>query len=85
MQVVQVVDLGELSLDAVGVRQLLDQHLDVVCPGRQPARPRHLLDTGVRVSEPCGPEITEEDLERELASVTGKGVVSPGHARRLRR
>ncbi len=34
---------------------------------------RLLLDTGVRVSERCGLEITEIDLDRELADVTGKG------------
>ncbi|MGY1663373.1 tyrosine-type recombinase/integrase [Geodermatophilus sp. SYSU D00705] len=31
------------------------------------------LDTGVRVSELCGLEITDVDLDRELAYVTGKG------------
>jgi site-specific recombinase XerD len=34
---------------------------------------RLLLDTGVRVSELCRLEITDVDLERELAYVTGKG------------
>ena len=34
---------------------------------------RLLLDTGVRVSELCGLELTDVDLERELAYVTGKG------------
>ncbi len=33
---------------------------------------RPLLDTGVRVSELCGPELTDVDLDRELAYVTGK-------------
>ena len=34
---------------------------------------RLLLDTGVRVSELCGLELTDVDLDRELAYVTGKG------------
>lgn len=34
---------------------------------------RLLLDTGVRVSELCGLEIPDVDLDRELAYVTGKG------------
>jgi site-specific recombinase XerD len=34
---------------------------------------RVLLDTGVRVSELCGLEMTDADLDRELAYVTGKG------------
>src|SRR5918911_3168022 len=34
---------------------------------------RLLLDTGVRVSELCGLEGTDVDLDRELAYVTGKG------------
>lgn len=34
---------------------------------------RLLLDTGVRVSELCGLELTAVDLDRELAYVTGKG------------
>jgi site-specific recombinase XerD len=34
---------------------------------------RMLLDTGVRVSELCGLELTDVDLDRELAHVTGKG------------
>jgi len=32
-----------------------------------------LLDTGVQVSELCGLELTDVDLDRELAYVTGKG------------
>jgi hypothetical protein len=34
---------------------------------------RLLLDTGVRVSELCGLALTDVDLDRELAYVTGKG------------
>jgi site-specific recombinase XerD len=34
---------------------------------------RLLLDTGVRVSELCGLELADVDLDRELAYVTGKG------------
>ena len=34
---------------------------------------RLLLDTGVRVSELCGLELDDVDLDRELAFVTGKG------------
>src|SRR4051794_41785647 len=34
---------------------------------------RLLLDTGVRVSELCGLALTDIDLDRELAYVTGKG------------
>ncbi len=34
---------------------------------------RLLLDTGVRVSELCGLSLTDVDLDRELAYVTGKG------------
>ena len=34
---------------------------------------RLLLDTGIRVSELCGLDLTDVDLERELAYVTGKG------------
>src|SRR3954453_5271936 len=34
---------------------------------------RLLLDTGVRMSELCGLELTDVDLDRELAYVTGKG------------
>ena len=34
---------------------------------------RLLLDTGGRVSELCGLELTDADLDRELAYVTGKG------------
>ncbi|WP_369253091.1 tyrosine-type recombinase/integrase [Geodermatophilus amargosae] len=34
---------------------------------------RLLLDTGVRVSELCGLDLTDVDLDRELAYVTGKG------------
>jgi integrase len=34
---------------------------------------RLLLDTGVRVSELCGLVLTDVDLDRELAYVTGKG------------
>jgi site-specific recombinase XerD len=34
---------------------------------------RLLLDTGVRVSELCGLAMTDVDLDRELAYVTGKG------------
>jgi site-specific recombinase XerD len=34
---------------------------------------RLLLDTGVRVSELCGLELTDVDLDRELACVTGEG------------
>jgi len=34
---------------------------------------RLLLDTGVRVSELCGIDLTDVDLDRELAYVTGKG------------
>ena len=34
---------------------------------------RLLLDTGVRVSELCGLELTDVDLDRELAYVTGEG------------
>jgi site-specific recombinase XerD len=34
---------------------------------------RLLLDTGVRVLELCGLELTDVDLDRELAYVTGKG------------
>ena len=34
---------------------------------------RLLLDTGVRVSELCGLQLTDVDLDRELAYVTGKG------------
>jgi integrase len=34
---------------------------------------RLLLDTGVRVPELCGLELTDVDLDRELAYVTGKG------------
>jgi site-specific recombinase XerD len=34
---------------------------------------RLLLDTGVGVSELCGLELTDVDLDRELAYVTGKG------------
>ena len=34
---------------------------------------RLLLDTGVRVSELCGLELSDVDLDRELAYVTGKG------------
>ena len=34
---------------------------------------RLLLDTGVRVSELCGLELTDVDLDRALAYVTGKG------------
>jgi site-specific recombinase XerD len=34
---------------------------------------RLLLDTSVRVSELCGLEITDVDLDRELAYITGKG------------
>ncbi len=34
---------------------------------------RLLLDTGVRVSELCGLGLTDVDLDRELAYVTGKG------------
>ncbi len=34
---------------------------------------RLLLDTGVPVSELCGLELTDVDLDRELAYVTGKG------------
>jgi site-specific recombinase XerD len=34
---------------------------------------RLLLDTGVRASELCGLELTDVDLDRELAYVTGRG------------
>ncbi len=34
---------------------------------------RLLLDTGVRVSELCGLDLTDVDLDRELAYVTDKG------------
>src|SRR3712207_3605934 len=34
---------------------------------------RLLLDTGVRVPELCGLELTDVDLDRELAYITGKG------------
>jgi site-specific recombinase XerD len=34
---------------------------------------RLLLDTGIRVSELCGLDLTDVDLKRELAYVTGKG------------
>jgi site-specific recombinase XerD len=34
---------------------------------------RLLLDTGVRVPELCGLDLTDVDLDRELAYVTGKG------------
>src|SRR3954470_12750831 len=40
---------------------------------------RLLLDTGVRVAELCGLELTDVDLDRELAYVTGKGS-RPGSA-----
>jgi integrase len=41
---------------------------------------RLLLDTGVRVSELCGLELTDVDLDRELAHVTA----TPGRSSGLR-
>ncbi len=45
---------------------------------------RLLLDTGVRVSEPCGLEWTDLDQDREPAYVTGKGLPPADRAVRRR-
>jgi integrase len=45
---------------------------------------RLLLDTGGRVSELCGLDLTDVDLDREVAYVTGKGS-RPGWCRSARR
>src|SRR3954470_10214465 len=43
---------------------------------------RLLLDTGIRVSELCGLNLADVDLERGLAYVTGKRLTPPGGALR---
>lgn len=74
--------LAEPEIPARPVPVLEDAELTALieaCKGRDftsrrdEALIRVLLDTGVRVSEACGLDLADVDLEREMAMVTGKG------------
>lgn len=64
---VPVLDDDELAalLKACAGREFNDR--------RDEAMLRVLLDAGIRVSELCGLKVTDVDLDREMAMVTGKG------------
>ncbi|MGX5653380.1 MobF family relaxase [Geodermatophilus nigrescens] len=64
---------AQLVRDLEGSRPRVQLALAPAGTGKTTALAALLLDTGVRVSELCGLKLTDVDLDRELAYVTGKG------------